>query len=260
MYKFTTYIPAIVIALLYVLTGTLSLNLLHGHNIVNIGVFIPEGISLAFAIYFGKRVLPGIFIGQFILASLNINYTASFGIATINTIESYLAIYLFQKFKLHKELINVRDILGLGIMIVAILQPFSAFLSNLILILTENIKTQDYFLSSFSWWFGNVMGQLLYTPFLLLIFSNYKKINIREFLLYGFVVSFAIYILEIVISIQNVLLFLSITVPFTILIVAKKGMTYGTFTTVCGALVSAYTVYLGVGTFALSSIIDNTIN
>ncbi len=248
MQSFRKYLPAVCVAVLYVLTGTLSFALLHGYNVVTIGVFIPEGVALAFALYFGKRVLPGIFVGQLVLALLNIAPFPALLIALVNTAEALIAIKLFERFHLHRDLRSVRDITGLALLIVFMLQPFSALLSNAVLIMTDTIEIQRFWYSVFSWWFGNVMGQLLYTPFLLLL-SNYRKINFREYLLYGFVVAVGTYIFEIVIAIENVLLFLSITVPFTILIVARRGMPYGTFTTVVGALVSAYAVYLGTGPF-----------
>ncbi len=238
----------------------MSFELLHGHNVVNIGVFIPEGIALAFALYFGKRVLPGIFVGQLVLALLNIAPFPALLIAIINTVEALIAIKLFERFHLHKDLHSLRDVIGLALLIVFILQPFSALLSNTALVVTDTIEMQRFWYSTFSWWFGNIMGQLLYTPFLLLLFAKYRQIDFKEYLLYGLATAIATYIFEIVISIENVLLFLSITVPFTILIVAKRGMVYGTFTTVVGAFVSAYTVYLEVGTFSLASVTHNTIN
>jgi len=52
LYNKDYYILTISLAVLYFLSGKFSITFLHGNNIVNIGVFLAEGISLAFAIYF----------------------------------------------------------------------------------------------------------------------------------------------------------------------------------------------------------------
>ncbi|WP_297442019.1 hypothetical protein [Sulfurimonas sp.] len=62
-----------ILAALYFLAGKLSLVLLHGIGIVNIGIFASEGIALAMLLYFAKRIWPGVFIGQFVLAFTNYN-------------------------------------------------------------------------------------------------------------------------------------------------------------------------------------------
>jgi integral membrane sensor domain MASE1 len=143
------------IAFLYFGTGKLSLDFLSGHNIVNLGVFAPEGLALAFALYYGKRVWFGIFIGQFLLAYFNdINIFSTVEISAINATEALIGIALFQKFKLDKELRTFRDIIGLVLIIVFVLQVFSSLLSNLSLLLHGDLQNEQFLYSTFSWWFG----------------------------------------------------------------------------------------------------------
>ncbi len=248
------YFTIFILAILYFLAGKVSLLLFNGQGIVSIGVFPSEGIALAFAIFFGKRVCFGVFLGQLVLAIYNgIDLFSSFEIATINAMEAFLGVFLFQKYRLNKGLKNFRDIVGLAIMIVFVLQIFSSLFSNLALLSNSQI-TKDMFLSSlFSWWFGNVMGQLLFTPFVLLLLVNYKKIKIIEFLLSGLFFGLFFYFLEIVLMIKDSLLLLSITIPFAIFVVSKKGSTYGMLFATIIALMSAYSVYLGYG---VKNIID----
>jgi len=250
-----------VVAFLYYLSGVISLNLLDGNKIISVGVFIPEGIALAFAIYFGKKIIPGIFIGQFILAYTHfIPFVPALEISFINSIEAMMAIYLFDKFKLSKDIKVFRDILGLFILIIFILQPFSAILSNSMLLWDNQIASDDFYNSIFSWWFGNVMGQLLFTPFLLIIFSNYKNINIVEYILYGIGYSLYLFILEIVFDIQNAFLIMSLSISVIIFIIAKKDIVLGSFLSVIIAMSDHFFIHIGIGAFSSDSLLNNTIN
>jgi signal transduction histidine kinase len=241
--------------------GKLSFELLSGQNIVTIGMFAPEGISLAFALYFGKKVWPGIFLGQLVLAYVNdIPLIAASGIASINSLEAVIAVILFEKFIIDKELKTFRDIIALIFMIVFILQTFSSFSSNLILLSQQQITKETFFFSTFSWWFGNIIGQLLFTPFLLLLFTKYKEINLNEYLVYGAIFGLFVYILEVVLIITNPFLLMSITAPVITFVIAKKGIVYATFLNVILALVVSYCVYFGIGAFHINSKLDDTIN
>jgi signal transduction histidine kinase len=250
-----------IISFLYFGTGKLSLDLLSGHNIVNLGVFAPEGLALAFALYFGKRVWFGIFIGQFLLAMYNdINIFSSLEISTINATEALIGIALFQRFKLDRELKTFRDIFGLAIMIVFVLQVFSSLLSNLSLLLHGQIAQDQFLHSLFSWWFGNVMGQLLFTPFMLLLLVYFKKIDIKEYLFYGIAFGTFLYFLEIVVAITNPFLLLSLTIPVLVVAISYRGKLYGTLMSVVAATISSYSVYRATGAFYFGDETENIIN
>jgi len=252
----------LILGILYFTTAKLSLNLLSGHNIVNIGIFVPEGIALAFALYFGKKILPGIFFGQFILAYVNtMVFFSSLEISLVNTSEALIAIYLFDKFKLSKDLKNYKDILGLFGIIIFILQPFSSILSNSILFFHHQTLQSEFMYLTFSWWFGNVMGQMLMTPFLLLLFKQYKKINFLEYFLYGLLFTICLYILEIVLKLNNATMMLTFSITGIILIVANKNILYGTYFSLIAALVASYTIYLGDSEiYSSGTLADNIIN
>jgi len=251
----------IIVASLYFLSGKFSLDLLHGKHIISIGMFAAEGFALAFALYFGKKVLLGIFLGQLFLALFHdVNLLASVSIAVVNTTEAALGIWIFQRYKLHKNLQSLNDILILISMIIFILQPWSAFLSNTFLLLFEAKLETHFWYSTFSWWFGNVMGQLLFTPFLLLLFSNFKKIQFTKEIIYAGLFLSYVFILEIILQINNPLLLLSLILPITVIIVANTHLFLGTFLNVLIAIVSLYSVYLNVGAFSSPNELNNIIN
>ena len=252
---------SLAVAILYYTFGVLGFKLLLANKIVSVGMFVPEGIALAFALFFGKRALFGIFAGQFALAYVNIgSLYPSLAISTINTLEALIGIYLFYKLKLSKEMDSFRDIVYLFGIVFFVLQPFSAVLSNSFLYVFDQINKDEMLYLTFSWWFGNVMGQFLVTPFLLLFFTNYKDINIREYLAYGVVFFIYLYFLELVFEIKNPFMLLSLSLGFIIFVIIKKNIIYATFLTVVASFVSAYSVYSGIGTFSFERLNDNLIN
>jgi integral membrane sensor domain MASE1 len=256
------YVPMLLVGILYFVLGEISFILLSGNNIVNIGIFIPEGVALAFAIHFGTKVLPGIFFGQFILAYTNMSvFLPAFEIGLINTLEAALGIYMFNHFKLSKEFKTFRDILKFFIIIIFVLQPFSAIFSNIVLLLNDQSTQGEFLYLTFSWWFGNIMGQLLMTPFLLLVFRYYKTMNFFKYALYGIVFAIYLYILEIVLRLDNATLMLTFSIAVVIFIIIKKGIIYGTYFTAIAALIASYSVYLGNSQiYSLNSLSDNIIN
>jgi len=260
LFLFKGWREALLLALLYYATGELSFLLLSSENIINIGVFIPEGIALAFTLYYGRSVLGGIFVGQLILALMNnVGLEASIGVAFVNTLEAYVAIIVARYFSLDIRLKEFRDIVILMAMILFILQPLSALGGNLVLFFF-GVNSQHFFSSLFSWWFGNIMGQMLIAPFVLLLLQEYKKIAFDEFLLYGLLFFSIEYFLELVVVIDNSFLLLSLTLPIVVFIIFKKGLVYGLFLNVIAAFVSSYAVYEGIGAFQSSSMVDDIIN
>ncbi len=258
---FGYYLNIFILALLYFLSGKVSLLLLNGHHIISTGVFASEGIALAFALYFGKNIWPGIFLGQLVLALNNdIALLPSIEISAINSMEAVIGVVLFQKYRLDKNLKSFRDVIGLAIIILFVLQIFSSVLSNMVLLFHTQIDSGSFVKSLFSWWFGNVMGQLLFTPFVLLLLLNQKNIKYMHYLLYGLFFALFLYAIEIVLATKSQLFLLSLTIPTVIYVVAKKGMVYGTLFSVIAAIVSAYSVHLGIGALCVGSDIDNAIN
>ena len=251
----------LLLAFLYALSGKLSILLLSGEKIVTLGVFAAEGVALAFVLFFGKKVLPGIFLGQFILAYSNaIPLLPALEISFINMLEGYLAFTLFHKFKLSTTLERFRDIVGLALLIIVI-QIFSATVSNFTLWSNGLVESSAVAYSTFAWWFGNVMGQFLFTPFLLIFFTNYPKIDKKEYLRYAFLFTLFLLSLETFITIHNPFLLISLTLSLSIYMVAKKGIVYGTLFIMVVATIESLTLYFKKGSFYyLSSTIDNTLN
>jgi len=255
------YLPTILIAILYYIFGKLCFYLIPANAIISINIFLPEGIALAFAISFGYKIVPGIFIGQFLLAlSTHIAPMPALFISIINSIEAIIAIYLFQKLEISKKLDTFGDILKFSFMILFILQPFSAILSNSVLINYIDTSSAKFLYNTFAWYFGNIMGQLLLAPLLIKLIAEYKQINFKELFFYTAIYSFYIYALTILLDISNPFILLTLSLGVIIFITIKKNILYANTLILFNSFITAYSIKLGIGAFSNLSIVDNTIN
>jgi signal transduction histidine kinase len=155
---------------------------------------------------------------------------------------------------------KIRDLYILFLVIMFVLQPFSAFFGNLVLLSSSIIESSEFFQSLFSWWFGNVMGQFLVTPLVLLVYINYKDINKIKFIVYGLYFAILNYVLICVLMIDNLALLLGIIVPLVMLLGRYEGLNYTLFAILMIALTSLYTTKLDYGIFSNGTPIDNLIN
>jgi len=224
-YKNTIFLNFL-LAFLYAFTGKLSSIIFVSEKIITFSVFPPEGIALAFALYFGKKIIPGIFLGQLILALINgLNIFQSTGIAIGNSLEALIAIYLWKKYKNSPALENFKDYFYLLGMIVFVLQPFSAVFGNLVL----SISSKFSFLNIFYWYIGNVLGQILFTPFLLILFNRFKPKILKNFFINGIIFGTVICLSICLINIKSVFILLLISSLLIIYFLIKNGLICGLF-------------------------------
>ena len=185
---------------------------------------------------------------------------ASVGISLINTLEAYIALRVFNYYHLDEHLTRIKDFFGLIGLIIVVLQPISALLGNTVLLMLNIIQDTSFLHDVFYWWFGNIMGQLLFAPMLLILYYNKQKIQIREFILVFLLFAILNYLLQVLLHVDNVSLLLLITLPTT-LYLTTTNVSYGSVGSVVLASVSLYFTHLGIGTFVQdSSQINNIIN
>ncbi len=261
--KIKDFIPAFTIAVLYFLFGHLSLINTVENSIVTISPFFSEGFALAFVLIFGKKVLPGIFLGQFLLAfTANYQILPSLIISISNTIEAYIGYYILIKlFKFDINLVKLRDIYLLVLTIVLVLQPFSASVGTLTLFLSSQLDKDKFEITFISWYFGNIIGQLLVTPAVLSFYSNYKKINYFKLIIITLFFAVLSYLVIIEANIQSLPLLSTITIiPLVILLSFRNGLIYTLMSVFVLAQVAIYTFQKHIGIFSIYSDMDNIIN
>ena len=251
----------IILALLYCFTGKLSVDFQAHVNLSNFGIFAAEGVSLAFALYFGAWVWPGVLIGQLVLALLN-GFTpmTALEISVINSFEVLLAVKIFEIFKFDIRFESLKSLLLFALVVLAVLQPFSALLSNLFLLWHGLEAPKIFWQATFAWWFGNVMGQLIITPFLLTFFTHFASIRMTQYLLYAIIYALFLYTIEILLKIDNPMLLFGAALPPAIYVVANKSIAYGAMMTVVAAVISSWAIYHKTGPFCSGDTLSDTLN
>ena len=251
----------IVIALLYFITGKISFFFSLENSIVTLCIFFAEGISLASVILFGRKAILGVFIGQFLLAlNSDLSFLSSFGVAIINALELLIAFNIFTRYNFDKQMLTIRDLKILFLTIIFVLQPFSSFFGNIVLLSSSALDLSSFLWSLFSWWFGNTMGQMLIVPMILAIYQYREQARVLKILL--IVLTFVIlnYSLIILLDIHNIALLFSFMIPLVLLVSRRNGLYYAGISVFVIAVTSLYTSKLGIGIFASESITDNLIN
>ncbi len=248
-------------ALVYFISGKMSIEVINNNYIVTMGIFAAEGFSMAAVLIFGRSIWPGVFIGQFLLSlSEHVPFLPSLGIAAINSIELILVWYIFHTLQLNRSLNSIRDILGLFFIILFIAQPFSAFFGTLILYFSSITHYEYYGFSLFSWWFGNSMGQLLWTPVLLLLYQHRKNIISPSTLFLIAIFSLLTYMILFVTPIYSLPIIITITMPLTIYITIIRNVLTGSMVIVIMSVFSMYAAYAHTGIFSIHDITENLIN
>ncbi|MBM9549231.1 MASE1 domain-containing protein [Leptospira sp. 201903074] len=175
----------IFVFLLYLIAGKLSLNLssIDGYSTP---VWPPAGLALGFVLIFGNRVWPALFLGayftntthlptsetwiQFIISNPQ-NITISLGNSTSALLGSYLL-------KRHSSP-NLNIFQANEIVIFFILAgPVTAFISSVIgslsLFYFKIIYFEFLFQTWITWWMGDSIGIIIFTPLLILIWKWYE--------------------------------------------------------------------------------------
>ena len=180
--KYVVYIVALVI--IYTLSARLGLMLAFDQDNTS-PVWPPTGIAIAALLFFGKRLWPGIFIGA-LLINWYIGSAAplAFAIATGNTLEAVVAAYLITRYASPFPFFKVREaVLFLVILCVATMISASVGVGSLYVV---GMVNNDALASLWNtWWLGDLVGGLVFTPFLLTWYRLPKEAYSRAQLIEG---------------------------------------------------------------------------
>ena len=244
-----TAVRVLGLALLYYVAGKLSFAVFYQAKIVTLTAFLPEGFALAAVLIYGPRIIPGIFLGQLFLAlDAGLHSLPALGISLVNSAEAGLAFLLARELRLDIRLRSVRDILLLTGMILFVLQPFSSLLGNGILLLSHETDNAFFRSNLVYWWFGNTMGQLLLTPLLLFLRTDYRRIRVPILLLIVAAFILLNYLLQVSIGMHSLALLMLVTLPLLIQL-STVNLTYALSGGVALALSSLVMVHYRLGIF-----------
>lgn len=135
--------------------------------------WIPGGLALAALLVWGWKYWPAVFVGG-LAAGLMVNDppSVSFFLATGNTLETLLAVWLFHKFLGDKlDLKQPRDFFYLALVAICS-ATISALIGPFTLLTADYLTWQTVAGNMLRWWQADTLGILLGTP-LFLIWRNF---------------------------------------------------------------------------------------
>ncbi|TGM52236.1 ATP-binding protein [Leptospira vanthielii] len=170
---------------LYLIVGKLSLNLssIDGYSTP---VWPPAGIALGFVLIFGIRVWPALFFGayftnttylptsetwiQFLFSNPQ-NITISLG----NSTSAILGSYLLKKYSSpNLNIFQANEIIIFFILAGPLTAIFSSVIGSLSLFYFNIIYFEFLFQTWITWWMGDSIGIIIFTPLLILIWKWYR--------------------------------------------------------------------------------------
>jgi len=160
-------------ACVYVIAGKLGLLLAFVHASAT-AVWLPTGITLAAFLILGYRVWPGIFLGAFLVnVSTEGSVATSIGIATGNTLEGVVGAYFVNRFAGGRRAFErSQDVLTFAILAGLVSTTVSATCGVTSLSLGGFADWSNYGPIWLTWWLGDVAGDLIVAPFLILWSTN----------------------------------------------------------------------------------------
>jgi len=135
-------------------------------------VWPASGILVALIYLLGARAVPGIVIGA-LAANLLQKYGvfASFGIALINAAEAWLGATLLRRAGVAPDLARLTDALKLAFLGAAVTALAGGIGRPILLALSGNVPTAALAGSMVTWWMGDALGILIFTPLVLALRS-----------------------------------------------------------------------------------------
>lgn len=156
------------VAAIYFVAGKLGLQFAVIHASAS-AVWPPTGIALAAALIIGPRVAPGVFIGAFLTnATTAIPVAAALSIAGGNTIEALVGAFLVHRFAGGRRAFDHPPNVFRFVAFAALVATATSATIGVLSLCVHGAASWDAFGSVWmTWWFGDAMGALLFTPFLL---------------------------------------------------------------------------------------------
>ena len=256
----------ILVAVLYYFSAQLGYFLAF-ENTTTLPTWPPSGIAFALIILLGRSSWPGITIGSLIANIMAYWNSPELAPQTIITISSFIAIghtleavvgnflvkvWIKDKFPFNHTS-NAFRFLFVTLFICLIgsgIGTTSLYLNNL-------IPSGDIVRTGFSWWVSNVVGILLFTPFILALaskhtlkFSNEKFFEIGVFIVCSAGMYFLIQVDYLQDTLQHALPFLML--PFLLWLAFRFKLTIAITGVLVASIISIYFTVYNVGPFVLA--------
>lgn len=141
-------------------------------------IWLPSGISLAFVLLFGYRIAPAIWLGSCWVnfeVSHHLMIAASIGLGS--TLQALLGAYLVNRYVgFPNPLSNEREIAHFLLLGGPISCLVAASWGCTTLLLTQQIHLSNFLYNWFTWWAGDTIGVLVFTPLVLIWTAEPREI------------------------------------------------------------------------------------
>jgi integral membrane sensor domain MASE1 len=165
---------AAVVALYYG-AAKLGLALAYANSSVT-AVWAPTGIALAAVVLWGYRLWPAVALGALLAnAWTGVPLGTVLGITAGNTLEALAGAYLLRRAAFDPRLERSRDVVVLVALAATVSTTVSATIGVLSLRVGHAVDTADVLSTWRTWWFGDMSGDLLAAPLLLVAFSSMRR-------------------------------------------------------------------------------------
>jgi len=157
------------LTLVYFIAGKIGLSLAFVHASAT-AVWPPTGIALAALLLYGSHLWPAIFIGAFLVnVTTSGSVPSSLGIATGNTLEALLGVWLVRRWAYGREVFErARSIFAFAALAGLASTAVSATVGVTSLALGGHASWERFGEIWLTWWLGDMAGALVVAPVLFL--------------------------------------------------------------------------------------------
>lgn len=156
----------VALAVAYFFTGRLCISI--SAQVANVSwmLFIPAGLSLTTALLWGRRVWPGVFLGELTLVlATGEPIPSALLMATGNALEAALAgWWFFDRLGRRIEFDRLKDVVQLLVATVLVLQPMTTTFGMIALTLAGHLPRAQLGATASAWYAANLFAQLVAAP------------------------------------------------------------------------------------------------
>ena len=171
----------VLLAIVYALTGLLCADISAQVGTVSLMFFIPSGISLTFALLWGRRVWPGVFFGQLLISLISHQAPLTAGLMAMgNGLDAALAGWWFRdKPGRRLEFDRLLDVIKLLVLELLVLQPMSTIFGVSAIAVSQRFSWSDLLTTGGAWYTSNLYAQFVMAPLALVWIKGINWIELR---------------------------------------------------------------------------------
>jgi PAS domain S-box-containing protein len=244
----------LILSIIYIVAGKLGLTLAFA-NASATAIWPPTGIALVALLIFGRRAIPAILLGAFIVNLTTTGHLASsIGIAIGNTLEGIVGAYLVKRFAngIH-AFESFADIFKFTFLAGLVATTVSANIGVFTLILGNLATWKEFFSLWLTWWLGDMGGNLILAP-LLLIWWTHPRLHFNTVKALHLVLCFVCIFLVTEIIFLKIVPFPYLYIPLIIWIALWFGRRGATSATIVVAAIMIFYTLDGHGPFISESL------